>query len=85
MKGRALIWPGIAQRPIGQGSGPGFLRGYAERGSEQVLRGRRFFCSNRALRWGCGRTFSVALMNVLTGFVVRTLTLFRFAQAVLAH
>jgi len=59
------------------------LRGYAECGSGQVDRGRRFFCSNRALRWGCGRTFSVAMMSVLLGFVVRTLTLFRFAQAVL--
>jgi hypothetical protein len=64
--------------------GHGFLRGYAERSSGPVVRGRRFFCSNRALRWGCGRTFSVALMSVLWGFVVRTLTLFRFAQAVLA-
>ena len=63
--------------------GHGFLRGYAERSSSEVIRGRRFFCSNRALRWGCGRTFSVALMNVLGGFIVRTLTLFRFAQAVL--
>jgi hypothetical protein len=63
--------------------GHGFLRGYAERSPGQVLRGRRFFCSNRALRWGCGRTFSVALITVLSGFVVRTLTLFCFAQAVL--
>jgi hypothetical protein len=63
--------------------GHGFLRGYAERGSSQVVRGRRFFCSNRGLRQGCGRTFSVALMTVLGGFIVRTLTLFCFAQAVL--
>jgi hypothetical protein len=63
--------------------GHGFLHGYAERSSGEVVRGRRFFCSNRALRWGCGRTFSVALMSVLLGFVVRTFTLFRFAQAVL--
>lgn len=64
--------------------GHGFLRGYAECGSEQVVRGRRFFCSNRSHRWGCGRTFSVALTTVLAGFVVRTLTLLSFAQAVLA-
>jgi hypothetical protein len=63
--------------------GHGFLRGYAERSSGEVVRGRRFFCSNRALRWGCGRTFSVAVMSVLLGFVIGTLTLFRFAQAVL--
>jgi len=63
--------------------GHGFLRGYAERSSEQAVRGRRFFCSNRAQRPGCGRTFSVALMTVLSGFVVRTLTLLCFAQSVL--
>ena len=63
--------------------GHGFLRGYAERGSEPEVRGRRFFCSNRFLRFGCGRTFSVALTTILAGFVVRTLTLLCFAQAVL--
>jgi transposase-like protein len=64
--------------------GHGFLRGYAECGSERVVRGRRFFCSDRYLGEGCGRTFSVALTTVLAGFVVRTLTLLGFAQAVLA-
>jgi len=63
--------------------GHGLLRGHAECGSERVVRGRRFFCSNRALRLGCGRTFSVAIMTVLGGFVVRTLTLLSFAKAVL--
>jgi hypothetical protein len=63
--------------------GHGFLRGHAERGCGQEVRGRRFFCSNRHLRWGCGRTFSVALMTVLGGFVVRTLTLLCFARAAL--
>lgn len=70
-------------RRIGALIGHGFLRGYAERGSEQVVRGRRFFCSNRSLRFGCGRTFSVALTTILAGFVVRTLTLLCFARAVL--
>jgi hypothetical protein len=63
--------------------GHGFLRGYAERGSELVVRGRRLFCSNRGRRPGCGRTFSVMLQTVLAGFVVRTLTLWCFVQAVL--
>lgn len=63
--------------------GHGCLRGYAERGSETVVRGRRFFCSNRGRRPGCGRTFSVKLETVVSGFVVRTLTLWRFVQAVL--
>jgi hypothetical protein len=62
--------------------GHGFLRGYAERDSEVVVRGRRVFCSNRARRTGCGRTFSVRLATVLAGFLVRTLTLWRFANAV---
>jgi len=64
--------------------GHGFLRGYAECGSERVVRGRRFFCSDRYLGEGCGHTFSVTLITVLAGFVVRTLTLLCFAQAVLA-
>ncbi|HET8697687.1 MAG TPA: hypothetical protein VFO94_09390 [Gammaproteobacteria bacterium] len=62
--------------------GHGYLRGYAERGQERVLRGRRLFCSNRHRRSGCGRTFSVKLSTVIAGFMVRTLTLFRFASAV---
>jgi hypothetical protein len=63
--------------------GHGFLRGYAERESGLVLRGRRLFCSNRGRRPGCGRTFSVKLQTVMSGFVVRTLTLWCFVQAVL--
>lgn len=69
---------------IGALIGHGLLRGYAERSSEVVARGRRFFCSNRGRRPGCGRTFSVKLHVVFAGFVVRTLTLWRFAQAVLS-
>jgi hypothetical protein len=64
--------------------GHGLLRGYGERHSEQLVRGRRVLCSNRHRRAGCGRTFSVLLSTVLSGFVMRTLTLFRFASAVLS-
>jgi hypothetical protein len=63
--------------------GHGFLSGYAERSSELVVRGRRVFCSNRGLRSGCGRTFSVKLATVLAAFVVRTLTLWCFAKSVI--
>ncbi len=63
--------------------GHGFLRGYGERGSEVVVRGRRVFCSNRGQRPGCGQTFSVLLSTMLSGFTVRALTLFCFAKAVL--
>jgi len=64
--------------------GHGFLRGYAEWGSTQVVRGRRLFCSDRHRRPGCGRTFSVLMATVLAGFVVRTLMLFRFVEQVLS-
>ena len=67
---------------IGTLIGHGFLRGYAERGQEQVVRGRRFFCSNRYRRPGCGRTLSVLVATVISRFVVRALTLFRFAREV---
>lgn len=56
----------------------GFLWGYSEVGHSRVVRGRRFFCSNRYRRHGCGGTFSVFLSDVLVGFIVRAFTLFRF-------
>jgi hypothetical protein len=64
--------------------GHGFLRGYAEKGSESAVHGRRFFCSDRGRRSGCGRTFSVQLESVLSGFVVGTFTLWCFVRAVLS-
>jgi len=64
--------------------GHGFLRGYAEHGSERVIRGRRLFCSDRFLQRGCGRTVAVLLDCVLRAFTVRTRTLFEFANAVVA-
>ncbi len=62
--------------------GHGFLVGYTEAGQEMVFRGRRFFCSNRYRRRGCGRTFSVMLADVLVGFMVRAGTLFAFLRTV---
>jgi hypothetical protein len=59
------------------------LRGYAETSGAVVARGRRFFCSNRHRRPGCGRTFSVLLSARLRGFVVTAGTLLRFVRAVL--
>ncbi len=56
----------------------GFLWGYSDLDSSSVVRGRRFFCSNRYRRRGCGGTFSVFLSDVLVGFIVRTFTFFRF-------
>lgn len=62
--------------------GHGFLRGYAETGQERVIRGRRFFCSNRYRRRGCGCTFSVLLARVMRRFTVRANTLWNLLQAV---
>ena len=65
--------------------GHGFLRGYAETGDARIIRGRRFFCSNRHRRPGCGRTFSVMLAHLLAHllarFVVGTDTLQRFTES----
>jgi len=63
--------------------GHGFLRGYAEQGSERVIRGRRLFCSDRFLRPGCGRTVAILLDCVMPRFSVRTTMLFDFAKAVI--
>ncbi len=62
--------------------GHGFLRGYAEMGQDMIIRGRRFFCSNRHRRQGCGHTFSVLLADFLRGFMVTTQTLWKYLQAV---
>lgn len=68
---------------VGTLNAHGWLRGYAELGQQQVVRGRRFFCSNRHRRPGCGRTLSVLLSGVLAGFMVAAETLWRFVEAVL--
>ena len=62
--------------------GHGLLFGYAEHGSELVVRGRRFLCSRRFRRSGCGRTFCVRLATVVAGFSVRTHALSRTLLAV---
>ena len=43
----------------------GYLRGYGECGFKKVVRGWRVFCSNRYLRQGCGRTYSILLAHFL--------------------
>lgn len=62
--------------------GHGVVRGYADTGQGRRVRGRRFFCSNRFRRLGCGRTFSVVFAEVIVGFVVRTQTLLAYIEAV---
>lgn len=63
-------------------NGHGALRGCGEESAgKDALRGRRFFCSNRGRRGGCGRTFSVWLAGVIAGATVRSVELWRFYQA----
>ena len=63
----------------------GALRGNAESGpGKGALRGRRFFCSNRGNRPGCGQTFSIWLATMIAGASVRSRGLWRFYQAKLA-
>ena len=63
----------------------GRLRGGAENlPGKDALRGRRFFCSNRGRRPGCGRTCSVHLSQMLRGASVRIGALWRFCRARLA-
>ncbi len=60
----------------------GYLRGYGESGHEKVIRGRRFFCSNRGRRAGCGRTFSVLFSGFLRRHTVPAATLWKFFRGV---
>jgi len=60
----------------------GSLRGLAEDGrAKDAVRGRRFFCSNRGHRQGCGHTFSIWLAAVIAGASVRSGLLWRFYLA----
>ena len=55
--------------------GHGYLRGYSAHDGEWVIRGRRFFCTNRTRRTGCGRTVSVYLAQVLPRFIATPMQL----------
>jgi hypothetical protein len=60
----------------------GSLRGCGEgQAGKQAERGRRFFCSNRGQRDGCGRTFSILLSQMIGGATVRSRELWRFYRA----
>ncbi len=65
--------------------GHGFLRGYAEQTSDVVIRGRRLFCSNRGLKKGCGRTWSVLLANVIARCTLTVGTLGAFVCGLARH
>jgi len=62
--------------------GHGRLTGYAERGGEREVRGRRLLCSTRGRAQGCGRTFSVLLATVVARFTARATTIGALLEAV---
>lgn len=67
---------------VGMLVGHGLTTGYAERGNDREIRGRRLLCSARLRRPGCGRTFPVLLATVIARFTVRTPTLSALLEAV---
>ncbi len=69
---------------IGAMNSHGFLRGYSPLGRSGMIRGRRFFCSNRGYRPGCGRTVSILLQTMIHAFTVTTALLVSFVSGVLA-
>lgn len=71
-------------RQLGTVNAHGFLRGYSESGEFGIVRGRRFFCSNRGSRPGCGRTFSVLIRTFVSRFAVTAFTLAGFVLAAIA-
>jgi hypothetical protein len=79
---RAKQMPCPYCRRSGMVIGHGLLVGYSEHSSDQVVRGRRFVCSRRFRRAGCGRTFSVLIASVIARFTVRTGTLSRLLIAI---
>jgi hypothetical protein len=79
--GEAKEWTCPHCRRAGTLNAHGALRGLAENApGKEARRGRRFFCSDRGRRPGCGRTFSVRLAQVFAGASVRTGAWWRFCR-----
>jgi hypothetical protein len=57
----------------------GFLYGYDEKiYNKTINRGKRFFCSNRNKRKGCGKTFSILKSNIIKGFIITTNSIWKY-------
>ena len=57
----------------------GFLYGFDEKiYNKTITRGRRFFCSNRNRRTGCGRTFSFLKSNIIKGFIITASSIWKY-------
>ena len=63
----------------------GWLYGFDETSPRQeIRRAQRIFCSNRHTRRGCGRTFSIWLVDKIRRLSLTTGALWRFLQAAVA-
>jgi hypothetical protein len=70
---------------IGRVNRHGSLCGCGEgNAGKSAARGRRFLCSNRGRRGGCGRTFSIVLAAIIAKASVRSGELWRFYLAKLS-
>ncbi len=58
----------------------GCLSGFDASSQRKTLRARRIFCSNRNVRTGCGRTFSVWLADKIRRLSLTTGALWRFLK-----
>jgi hypothetical protein len=58
----------------------GYLEGHGDKANDKVRRGWRIFCSDRNLRKGCGRTYSVLLAKFIFRHMVNTQWLWQLLQ-----
>jgi hypothetical protein len=62
----------------------GFLTGYDIHSlNKTMIRGYRFYCSNRNRRAGCGRTFSLLLSRLIKQFTITTAMLWQICSFLL--
>jgi len=61
----------------------GYLRGYGDGCAEKIQRGWRVYCSNRGLKKGCGKTYSILLAIHLYRRLVNAGRLWEFLKGVL--
>lgn len=62
----------------------GFLRGYGEEDQikRALIRGKRYFCSNRDNKKGCGRTFSIHWAHLIERKQISANSLYRFLKGI---
>jgi hypothetical protein len=48
--------------------------------NKTITRGRRFFCSNRNKRSGCGKTFSLLKSNIIKNFIITANSIWKYLK-----